>query len=171
METGIFTYRHAGTFDWERLYREGKQYFKDALGKPEFTESKYKTKSDEIEGVWKIGQNYDAYHRFQFEVEFKVIDVKQVVVDGKPMMEGKARWWISGELVENFEDKNPAGKREIFQDMKDPKTGKDKPSWLHKAYKRVTFKDRDEVLEGFPFGIIDGYIALLKRICGAAVAQ
>jgi len=161
METGIFTFRHAGVMDWERIYRESRRYFKRALGDPDFTEKKYKTKADEIEGIWVFEQSIDAYHRFAFTVEFKVIDLRNFVADGKPMIEGKARWWVVGKLIENYESKTPAGKREIFHA---------KESWLHKAYKRITFRERDEDLEAIPFNIIDGYFALLRSICGGTVA-
>ncbi len=165
-KTPIFTLRYSGVIDWGRVYAETRRYFTHTLGKPDFLEKKYKTKSDEIEGLWFFAQNVDAYNRVEFDIDFKVIDVKQLE-DGK--IEGKARWWVSGVLVENFDDKNPGGKREIFTDVTNAKSGEKEQSWLEKAYKRVTMRDRDEALEGIPYETIDGYLTMLRSICGAVV--
>ncbi len=156
-----FTLRFSGVIDWGRIYTETKRYFTNALGKADFAEAKYKSKSDEIEGMWIFSQNIDAYHRVEFVIDFKIIDVK--MLDGNKL-EGKARWWVTGVLKENYDDKNPGGKREIFA-----KTKKGETSWIEKAYKRITMRDRDEALEGVPYETIDGYLTLLRSICGAVV--
>lgn len=156
-------FRYRGPMDFDRIFKESKAFFLDR--KYDVIEKVFKNKGDEIEGAWDISRRVDIYTKFMFELEYKLIESKSVVVerDGKkiPMLDGKIRIVITAKAEVNYSEKGIPGDKEIF-----PKTKDKKESWLHKVYYKVTYRDRDEGLYGEAIITAHAYIDMLKEICG-----
>lgn len=149
-------FKYRGIMDFHRLVREGKRFFADRH--MELTEKKYKDKGNEYEGEWVVKNKIDAYHMALYSVEFKAFDTVPVTKDGRTLFNGKLQMTIKGDLEEDYEEKNFAGKVTIFK-------GDTKDSWLHKLYNRVTFRDRDQKLEEDIFVTGTKFHTLMKEIC------
>jgi hypothetical protein len=123
-------------------------------------EVNYKDKGDEYESKWKAMQKIDLYNEISYVIDFKAENMKPVTVDGKPMYNGKIMIYISIELseegysVDTFE-----GKKTIFGETKGDK-------WLHKLYKRVTERDREEEIGGTAIILGHQLLAKIKEIIG-----
>ena len=150
------TFRHRGLIDWPRFYKEGRAFWLDIVDKEDIAEKKYKDKGNEFEGVWKITHTYDAYHRFEYEIDFKAQDMEKTDTDG--VYNGKLRVYVSVDLEEHYGEKTMAGDTPLFK----------KPDgFLHKLYKLLTQREREEDLEDVGISTAQEYAAFLKELCKA----
>gem|GEM_PF-5298254 len=151
-------FRYRGTFDFKRLYKEGRGFFTSRGFK--FNEKKVKYKSDEFEGVWAVEHRYDAYHMFKYDVEWHCYDMSPTTMktpEGKEVPAFTGKIWVrfEGDFETNYKHETPAGSIAIF-DSED--------SWLHKVYKRITYRDRDDVYEADLVITAHQFIDLMKQI-------
>ena len=154
-------FRYNGTFSFEDFYRQTRKFFTDRH--MEFSEGKHKSKPDEIEGKFLATLKVDMYTEFEFDIEYKVIDVKQITVekDGKnvQMISGKIWLELGTKTNLNYKDGSFSESKPLFD-----KNNK-KQSLFMKIYEKVTFRDRDEGTEGEIIIIAHQYIDMLKGIC------
>ena len=148
-----FVFRYRGLMDWHKIYSQARAFF--VLREMEFSEPAYKDKGNEFEGKWRVEQKIDVYNKIIYEIDFKAIDMVATTHEGKQMFNGK--FWLQIKIVfdEYFTETSIAGQKELFQEE----------SWLHKAFKKVTFRDREENFMGVAVIVAQQFMALLKNLC------
>jgi hypothetical protein len=152
-------FRYHGVIDFHTLYREMRNFW--AARTLKFYEQKYKHKGDEFEGEWRIEHKVDAYNMLVYKIEFKASDMRPLIRNGKEVFEGKMQMHMYGDHEENFSQSSIAGKEEIFEET----------SWLHKIYKKVTYRDRDEGMTTEAHVLIHQFHELVKQICNAEAKE
>ncbi len=153
------TFRYRGLIDFERFYKDGLEYWQGITDPEDISETKYKDKGGEFEGVWKINHKLDPYFQAKYEVEFKATDMNATTITEngkeKTVYDGKIRIYVEGDLVENYGQETIAGKQEIFK----------KNSFLHKVFKVFAKRKVEEELEDVVTSTAHGFINLAKQIC------
>jgi hypothetical protein len=149
MAEAEFKIKYRGDLDYKEIYTQAKKLFKSE--DLTITETKYKDKGKEFEGVWKTGEEYDEYTALSWEVEFKAWDMKTIQKDGKEIFNGKFQITITGEAKENYEtdhfgNKTSFKKKGIIYDLLD-KFGAFGSKDAKKRAKKVSEKVRDKIKE------------------------
>lgn len=152
-------FKYRGVIDFHRLYREMKSFWTERQMK--LFEPKYKHKGNEFEGEFKIEHRLDAYNMLVYKIAFKAADMMPVMRDGKELFDGKIFVNMEVDHDENYSQSSIAGKEEIFEEK----------SWLHKIYKKVTYRDRDEGITSEGHIRIHQFQEVVKTICHAEAKE
>lgn len=154
------TFRFQGALDFDRLYRESKEFLMRRIKITSFIEKKFKQKDDEVEFAWVVKQNYDLYCQLVYEVEVKFTDFREVVTvqNGKEvkLLDGKLRVYVNASYETNYAVESVLGKTKLFDD----------DSFIHKVYKTVTSRDRSDGVEDLASLTAVQFLAVMKEVCG-----
>ena len=148
---GTLNFRYRGRMNWLRIYKGMLAFFRDK--EYEVLEWTYKDKTNEFEGIIKANRYVDMYSKFEYEIVFKAFDMNPT---GTPnVFDGKLMVSIEAVDQENYKIASPAGKKVLFEE----------DSWIHKMYRKITDRDREENTMGEALVTAQSFVEWLKEQC------